>query len=146
MNNSAEINLETTVPQAWVNQLETLAQQKDSSVSQLIRAALAQYLGIEDVHSVPNFSLKEYKSELRELKTKITELEAYRYQVKEMNIRLSVMEQNITKLQRQNIGIHHSFSSEAMILDATLDYDDDDYYEDEPDEILTEFIPPNHIS
>lgn len=139
MANSEEITVEIKVPKTWINQLETLAKERGNAVPVLLREALAKYLELEDISQVVNSPSENYLLELKSLKVKVTELEAGRDRVKELNIRLSVIEQTVAKIQGQ-IMINSSDSrAELLFLDAE---DDEYYYDDEPDEILTDFMPP----
>lgn len=139
MSNEDHKLLGATVPQEWIDRFEKLAKQRGHSVTEVVRDALAKYIGI-DANSAKMFSqLEQCQTEIKLLKKKITELELYKTQIKDLSIRLSCVEQNIGKIQTQSINTNSKASSETWLIKDTIDEDD---FDDEPDEILTDFLPP----
>ncbi len=68
--NRDEATLEVNVPQAWIEQFETLANQSGHSASELVREALARYLGISGQQ--PATSLDRLSSELKNLQSGVS--------------------------------------------------------------------------
>lgn len=128
--------LGATVPQEWIDKFELLAKHRGRSVSELVRDALAQYIGIDESSSKIVSQLAQFQAELKLLKQKITEVELYKTQIKELSVRLAVVEQNMGKAQSQLFSSNSS-SSEAWLIDNEID---EDYIDDEPDEVLTDFL------
>lgn len=129
--------LGATVPQEWIDKFEILAKQTGRSVTDLVREALAQYIGIDKSSSTIVSQLEQFQSELKLLKQKIREVELYKTQIRELSVRLAVVEQSMGKVRTQLISSDLSSSSEVELIESEIDED----YEDEPDEILTDFAP-----
>lgn len=126
------------VPQEWVEQLETIAKQTGQSVNDLVREAIAQYLGVEKFSfSTPpdwerlNAELTTYKTQLEELNQKIDDLSTYSQLVTTLQMRLTALEGRVIQNNQD----------EAIVTSSPeLDINEDDY-DDEPDEILFDFLP-----
>ncbi|WP_013322874.1 ribbon-helix-helix protein, CopG family [Gloeothece verrucosa] len=127
------------VPQEWINQFEKLAQQSGRSVTELVRDALAQYIGIDASSSKVVSQLEQVQIELKLLRQKIAEMELYKTQIRELSVRLAAVEQSRGKERSQFLSPNSlSFSQSSLIKSET---EEDEDYEDEPDEVLTDFLP-----
>ena len=126
--NQANINLK--LPPEWLENLQELASKNNQSTHELILEILANYLNID----YSNFEGKQIRAEIEELKARFKQLEQKDYQFTRLNERLNILEELIISLQSQVI------SPKASPDLSTLDDDDEEIY-DEPDEILTDFLP-----
>ncbi|MFB2893736.1 hypothetical protein ACE1CI_12560 [Aerosakkonemataceae cyanobacterium BLCC-F50] len=103
------------VPQEWLAKIELLAKERKTEPSKIIYEALAQYLG-ENANTDDS--------------------------------RLNALEVEVTMLKRQlaelTILVKNRQPSSLAILPEVQPNadDDDDFVEDEPDEILYDFLPP----
>lgn len=127
--------LKTAVPQEWIEQLETLAKQNKCSVSELLRDAIAQYLNISerpDLQSLDEFrsELNTFKLYLSQLTEKVNSYSSHSQLLTTLSIRLAALEGAIAP---KDFAIDNASTSSNL-------FDDDDDC-DEPDEILTDFIP-----
>ncbi|AFY78771.1 MAG: ribbon-helix-helix protein, CopG family [Hydrococcus sp. C42_A2020_068] len=134
--NRDEATLEVNVPQAWIEQFETLANQSGRSASELVREALARYLDIsgqQPATSLDRLSseLKTFKAELAELTQKVNALSEKSYLITTMSARLTTLERAISLGNLKQT----TTSTPCQLMDT-----DDDDYDDEPDEILTDFL------
>jgi hypothetical protein len=150
------------VPQEWVEQLEKIAKQTGKSVNELVRDAIAQYLGVgeqpseftplvnrppnppnlggEQVVNLPkardfeqlSAELATYKTQLTQLNQKVNDLLSYSQLVTTLQIRLTSLEGKI--IQNHQDKAIATTSSELINTD-------EDTYDDEPDEILPDFLP-----
>ncbi|MFM6209935.1 hypothetical protein [Planktothrix sp.] len=124
--------IETTVPQEWVNQLNQFSLETGRSVQELVQEAIGQYLKTISTSLNPNSQNLEdsrIEQDLLILQQKVQSLELLFYQV-------SKLEAKITSIEKIIIPevLITSDSTFAQLL--TNDSD-----EDEPDEILTDFLP-----
>jgi predicted transcriptional regulator len=133
-----EIVLSTQVPQTWAKKLEVLAEQTGRSLTELVREAVAQYLGVEE-QKYSEVKLEQVEAELVLLKQKVAELEPYKAQVATILMRLAVIEQAIAQ-DREPINISQTFSA-ATSWSANMQALVNDDIDDEPDEILIDFLP-----
>ncbi|MCU0533000.1 MAG: ribbon-helix-helix domain-containing protein [Hydrococcus sp. Prado102] len=126
--------LKTAVPQEWIEQLETLAKQTGCSVSELLRDAIAQYLGIWEQPSSQTLDqlrteLNTFKVSISQLHEKVNDISSKSHLLTTLNLRLTALEGTIAK----NAFPPDNASTSSQLLD------DDEC--DEPDEILTDFLP-----
>jgi outer membrane murein-binding lipoprotein Lpp len=135
--NRDEARLEANVPQAWIEQFETLAKQNGRSVCELVREALARYLGISGQQ--PATSLDRLSSELKTFKAELAELTQKVNALSEKSYLITTMSARLTTLERA-IALDNSMQTTASTTPSqSMDADDNDY-DDEPDEILTDFL------
>ncbi|OKH24494.1 hypothetical protein NIES593_07410 [Hydrococcus rivularis NIES-593] len=134
--NRDEATLEVNVPQAWIEQFETLANQSGRSASELVREALAHYLGISGQQ--PATSLDRLSSELKTFKAELAELTQKVNALSEKSYLITTMSARLTTLERA-IALGNSTQTATAAPSQLMDTDDDDY-DDEPDEILTDFL------
>ncbi|MFM6208313.1 hypothetical protein, partial [Planktothrix sp.] len=124
--------IETTVPQEWVNQLNQFSLETGRSVKELVQEAIGQYLKTISTSLNPNSKQLEdslLEQELLILQQKVQSLELLFHQVSKLEAKIT----SIEKIIIPEVPIT-SDSTFAQLL--TNDSD-----EDEPDEILTDFLP-----
>lgn len=109
------------IPQKWRGKIERLAAERNIHQSQIIYEALAQYLG-ENANT--NESL------LNALEAEITILKR----------QVAGVTMLVTGLQKRSFGTNPPLEKLAQVQPRADE--DDDYIEDEPDEILYDFLPP----
>ncbi|MGF1481709.1 MAG: ribbon-helix-helix protein, CopG family [Cyanophyceae cyanobacterium] len=114
------------VPQKWIERFELLSAQTGRSLTELVREAIAQYIGMDREVTV------ELEEEIVELKQKVSELEPHKQQLKSLHVRLEILEQKLSQTQADKT-FQQSATPSPML--------DDDDFDDEPDEILTDFLP-----
>jgi predicted transcriptional regulator len=116
------------IPQDWKVKIEHLATERKKEPSQIIYEALAQYLGQE---------VNRNESRLNTLEAEITTLRGS----------ISQLELIVKHLQqRSHVVAAGSNSSTVSVnpspIQSVQPFIDDDLMEDEPDEILIDFLPP----
>ncbi|MFM6191656.1 hypothetical protein [Planktothrix sp.] len=124
--------IETTVPQEWANQLNQFSLETGRSVKELVQEAIGQYLKTISTSLNPNSKQLEdslLEQELLILQQKVQSLELLFHQVSKLEAKIT----SIEKIIIPEVPIT-SDSTFAQLL--TNDSD-----EDEPDEILTDFLP-----
>lgn len=130
------VNIAAMVPQEWLVKLEQLSQETGRSIEELIREALAQYLGIEKKISpsqtLTNVPLATVQQELTTLKQKVNHLEQLFPQVAKLEAKLFSLEKILIP-ELSTLPNSQTFTQVVPI--------DDDQQYDEPDEILTDFLP-----
>lgn len=131
MSNQAEVNFNLKIPQQWLGRLTKSAQENNHSVEDLILTVLAEYFNFNE----RDFQIQQLHQELQQLRQRVIQLEEQDYQFAQLTKRLNILEKLIASLQTQWIKLRPSTS-----LSLVEEYDDDDIY-DEPDEVLTDFLP-----
>ena len=124
--------IETIVPQEWANQLNQYSLETGRSVAELVQEAIGQYLKTIPTSLNPNSENLEdsrIEQELLILQQKVQSLELLFHQVSKLEAKIT----SIEKIIIPEVPIT-SDSTFAQLL--TNDSD-----EDEPDEILTDFLP-----
>ena len=124
--------IETTVPQEWANQLNQFSLETGRSVKELVQEAIGQYLKTISTSLNPNSKQLEdslLEQELLILQQKVQSLELLFHQVSKLEAKIT----SIEKIIIPEVPIT-SDSTFAQLLT-------DDSDEDEPDEILTDFLP-----
>jgi len=123
-----KINLSLNLPSDWYAQIESIAQEKELSLSELITNIIGQYLGnnLEDVR------LDRLEKQYKDLNKRTAILENQDYQIAILQNRLEIMEKLIASLQTQVISRPVDRLSHSLMLNEEI--------EDEPDEILTDFL------
>lgn len=129
------VNIAAMVPQEWLVKLEQLSQETGRSIEELIREALAQYLGIEKKVSpsqtLVNVPLATVQQELTTLRKKVNHLEQLFPQVAKIETKLFSLEKILIP-ELSTLPISKTFTQVVPL-------DDDEQY-DEPDEVLTDFL------
>ncbi len=118
------------IPLAWKEKIEQIAATRNKRNEEIVQEAIAQYLG-EDILNNEN-RLVALQAEVN---TQQKELNQLSTTVKNLQQRLQAAATMIS------IPDPVSVVSPPKIAPVQLD-DDDDLIEDEPDEILYDFLPP----
>ncbi|VXD24572.1 conserved hypothetical protein [Planktothrix serta PCC 8927] len=126
--------IETTVPQEWADQLGELSLETGRTVEELVQEALGQYLArIKTAFAPASIDLEasniEIQKELSILKQKVQSLEQLLNQVAKLEAKIFSLE----KIVSPELSIPPN-STFAQLLTNDEDYD-------EPDEIMTDFLP-----
>jgi hypothetical protein len=127
--NTKKLNLELEFPLAWIEKIELLAQANEQSISEIIVDLVGNNLGL----NVENLKINRLFNNYQNLEKRLGLLETKDYQIERLNHRLEIMEKLMAQLQTKR------FSSPSSLLSLPVeDYEDE--IEDEPDEILTDFL------
>ncbi|MEG3436125.1 ribbon-helix-helix protein, CopG family [Pannus brasiliensis CCIBt3594] len=106
--------LETTLPRPWLDRLRAIARERGQSIEEVTRQAIAAYLGISPI-----------EMEIATLRLEIGEISKLSTQIAALHARLSLLE-----------------GRALMRTPSTaVESGEEDDYEDEPDEILNDFLP-----
>ena len=125
--------IEITVSPEWADQFNQLSLETKRSVEELVQEALGQYLEQSQTSLLSNSPAIESSSlskELSILKQRVQSLELLLNQVAKLESKISALEKIV--IHEISIPPHSTF---AQLL--TNDDEDDD----EPDEVLTDFLP-----
>ncbi len=125
--------IEITVSPEWADQFNQLSLETKRSVEELVQEALGQYLEQSQTSLLSNSPAIESSSlskELSILKQRVQSLELLLNQVAKLESKISALEKIV--IPEISIPPHSTF---AQLL--TNDDEDDD----EPDEVLTDFLP-----
>ena len=120
------VTVNCQIPQTWKAKIQRLAAERKKELTDIIYEALAQYLG-EDVEAT-NTRLLTLQAEVLMLQKQVAELSTT---VKKVQQQLLV--------PTSPLSISHPYThkpNEITLSEA------DDLIEDEPDEILYDFLPP----
>ncbi len=118
---SPETPVATVIPLQWLRQLEHLAYTKDSTVSEVIRDAIEQYLTtIND----SNPELTQLKQQLQQLSQKVQTLSIAQEKFNSLDLRVCILEKRVLPPQ----------------LPLAVQTEEEEDTEDEPDEILSDFL------
>lgn len=129
MNSESLKELSAMVPQSWIAQFESLSQQKGRSVEELVREAIAQYLGIPEATPTHSIELEAVQKKLEALSQKLSTLEVACDRISRLETRLNALERLSQPSLMSNLSTVQKIEDEA------------DYEYDEPDEILSDFLP-----
>jgi len=119
-------NLSLNVPDEWLENLDNIAAEKNQSIEELILEVIGDYLKSDS----NKLSLKEIFKEHQELSKRLEILEKKDYQIDRLTTRLNILEKLISVLQTEGV------KTKKYNRDS---FDEDDF-EDEPDEVLTDFL------
>ncbi len=119
-------NLSLNVPDEWLENLDNIAAEKNQSIEELILEVIDDYLKLDS----SKLSLKEIFKEHKELSKRLEILEKKDYQIDRLTTRLNILEKLISVLQTEGV------KTKKYNRDS---FDEDDF-EDEPDEVLTDFL------
>ncbi|MBF2058431.1 MAG: hypothetical protein IGQ45_14760 [Cyanobacterium sp. T60_A2020_053] len=122
-------NLSLNLPDEWLEKLDKIALQKEQNIEELVTDIIGQYLTI-DIEPLKIEEIlqknKAVEGRLKVLENKV--LENKDQQIEKIVNRLSILEKLVASLQ-----INRSLAP----VQFSQDYDE---IEDEPDEILTDFL------
>ena len=138
MSKSKKNVIKTKVTPALMARIAILARDQDKSIPQLMLTALKQYLDLAENKNTANSSLEDLQSELKSLQAKTSKIDEFKHEINSLSVRLKNLELLLAQLQSQKPGVlpDTNFSAAVSFI-GELDEDDT---EDEPDEILTDFI------
>ena len=122
------LNLNIELPLEWLEKIQSLAQQQEQTLEETITDLIGQNLGLD----TQTLKLNRLRKQNLELEQRLAVLESQDYQIEKLHNRLEIMEKLIAQLQTQR------FSSRPTFLNLPAAVDDD--IEDEPDEVLTDFL------
>lgn len=126
-------SLSATVPLEWVVKLTKLSEETGCSLEELVRVALAQYLGLNRFSPSPdseNDSLATLQKQLITLTKKVNDLEPLVSQVAKLEAKIFALEKTVMP-ELPRLPDSQTFTQFL----AT-----DDEQDDEPDEILMDFL------
>ena len=123
-----KLNLNLELPLEWLEKIESLAQKEGQTLEETMTDLIGQNLGLD----IQALKLNRLRKQNLELEQRLAVLESQDYQIEKLNHRLEIMEKLIAQLQTQR------FSSRPTFLNLPAAVDDD--IEDEPDEVLTDFL------
>lgn len=127
--NTKKLNLDLEFPLAWIEKIELLAQANEQSISEIIVDLVGNNLGL----NVENLKINRLFNNYQNLEKRLGLLETKDYQIERLNHRLEIMEKLMAQLQTER------FSSPSSLLSLPVEHYEDEI-EDEPDEILTDFL------
>ncbi|MBD2181531.1 hypothetical protein [Aerosakkonema funiforme] len=127
-----EVMVSCQIPQDWKRQIEQIAAQRKKQSAQIIYEAIAQYLG-EDIQTVDN-RLLALEKEMPTLQKEVTQLNTT---VKNLQEKLQAAASIITISYPPSVNLPQNVQKSQP-----TDYNDDDFPDDEPDEILYGFLEP----
>ncbi|MEB3887209.1 ribbon-helix-helix protein, CopG family [Lyngbya sp. CCY1209] len=119
------------IPQEWVNQLQERSRQTGRPISELLREAVGQYLAIDILTSSPS------PVELELLKREVSDLRRKLFVLEKTAVSLELLESRVATLERR---VGWGTVTPGLSNPPVVDDDDEEIY-DEPDEILTDFLP-----
>ncbi|MGI0480584.1 hypothetical protein ACN4EE_07315 [Geminocystis sp. CENA526] len=122
------LNITLDLPIEWLEKIEHLAQSKNLSLSQVITDIIGQYLG----DNLYNSRLDRMEQQHQDLTKRLTVLETKDYDLDNLKYRFEIMEKLIASLQTQVISRPFDRIDRTIMIQEEI--------EDEPDEILTDFL------
>lgn len=123
-----KLNLNLELPLEWLEKIESLAHKEEQTVAEIITDLIGQNLGLD----LQPLKFNRLKKQNQELEERLGLLENQDYQIEKLNHRLEILEKLVAQLQTQR------FSPRPSLVN--LPVSDDDEIEDEPDEVLTDFL------
>lgn len=127
MNNNLNFqvaNLSLNLPDEWLDELAKISLQKEQNIEELVKDIIGQYLTID----VEPLKIEEMLQKNKAIEGRLKVLENKDQQIEKLVNRLSILEKLVASLQ-----INKSLAP----VQFSQNYDD---IEDEPDEILTDFL------
>lgn len=122
------LNITLDLPSEWLEKIESLAEEKQQSLTILITDIISEYLGYNSQHN----RLDRLEKQSEDLIDRLIILESKNHDIENLKHRFDIMEKLIASLQSQVI----SRSFETKIYPNIIQEE----IEDEPDEILTDFL------
>ena len=130
------INL--NLPEEWHQQINTLATEKDKSITELLIQIIGNYLlaNSPEKSNLKSFGLDNLTEEFQELSDRLFVLENKDTdkQLEKLEARFVIMEKLMDAIQRQITVRDYAGKIPAHSMADAHDFDD------EPDEILTDFL------
>jgi hypothetical protein len=122
------------IPLAWQLQLEAIAQRTDQSIEQLVYHAIGQYLGQIEKAVIEKPAIEPPASALNEV----------RQQVLALTARMTALEQAACPESPARSPISLPLVVPLLVEENLSEVEEDDI-EDEPDEILYDFLEPHNL-
>ncbi|WP_069790561.1 hypothetical protein A5482_001485 [Cyanobacterium sp. IPPAS B-1200] len=119
-------NLYLNISDEWLEKLDNLAMEKEQNIEQLVLDIIGNYLSDSQLSLENNQRLEEYQN----LNQRLEVLEKKDYQIERLTTKLEIIEKLVATLQTKAIKEDNTSSNQ----------DWDDEFEDEPDEVLTDFL------
>ena len=128
--------LNLKLPEEWHKKLSTLAAEKDKSMTELMIQIINEYLGSNSLEKsdLQDINLDKIVQECQELSDRLTVLENRDNQLEKLEERFVIMEKLMDSIQRQITVRDYAGKIPAHSMAEPDDF------EDEPDEILTDFL------
>ncbi|MBE9222915.1 hypothetical protein IQ215_09440 [Cyanobacterium stanieri LEGE 03274] len=127
-----ELNLQTAnlylnIPDEWLEKLDNIAVEKEKNIEQLVIDIIGNYLSNTQHLSENKQILEKYQK----LSQRLEVLEKKDHQIERITTKLDILEKLVATLQ-----------TKVVKEDNTETNNDnwDDEFEDEPDEVLTDFL------
>ncbi|AFZ47686.1 hypothetical protein Cyast_1730 [Cyanobacterium stanieri PCC 7202] len=117
-------NLYLNISDEWLEKLDKIALEKEQNIEELVLDIIGNYLSESKLTLENNQLLEKYEQLSQRLET----LEKKDYQIERLTTKLDILEKLVATLQTKN---------------TQEDNDNgewDDEFEDEPDEVLTDFL------
>ena len=131
--------LTLNLPPSWIEKLNQIAKEKEQNIEKLVIELLGQTLASYEQKqelSVDQGKQKDsVKKENTDIDDRLKQLEAQQEKIADLEERIVMLEKLMDSLQRQVTIRDHAGSLPAHLIDHS-----DDDVEDEPDEILTDFL------
>lgn len=127
MNNNLNFqvaNLSLNLPDEWLDELAKISLQKEQNIEELVKDIIGQYLTID----VEPLKIEEILQKNKAIEGRLKVLENKNQQIEKLVNRLSILEKLVASLQINKSLAPVQFSQNC------------DDIEDEPDEILTDFL------
>jgi tetrahydromethanopterin S-methyltransferase subunit G len=122
------LNITLDLPLEWKEKIENLVIEKQLSLSELITDLIGQFLG----YDLDDINISRLQENYQELNQRLNILEEKDYQIEKLQNRLDMMEKLVASLQSQVISRPLDRLGHSLMIDHEI--------EDEPDEILTDFL------
>lgn len=126
---SDEVMVNYQIPQDWQAKIKRLAAERKKEPRQIIDEALAQYLG--EAINTSDIRLNALETEVSMLRGQLSQLE-----ITVRNLQQQLLAA-VSTIDRSDTVVRRSQVFQEVQMD-----DDDDFGDDEPDEILYDFLPP----
>jgi len=125
------IKIETTISPEWAERLNQLSLETGSSLEELVQEAIGQYLEkikVSDNSDSVDLQYLNLQKELLTLQKKVQSLEPLLHQVTKLEVKII----GIEKIVMPKLSISPSSTCAQLLIN--------DNDQDEPDEILTDFL------
>lgn len=119
-------NLYLNIPDEWLEKLDSIALEKQQNIEELVLDIISHYLS-ENKLNLENSQLSEKYEQLSE---RLKNLEKKDYQIERLTTKLDILEKLVVTLQTKDIQEDNLNNNQKW----------DDEFEDEPDEVLTDFL------
>ncbi|BAQ62182.1 hypothetical protein GM3708_2588 [Geminocystis sp. NIES-3708] len=122
------LNLTINLPLEWQEKIKDLALEKQISLSELITDIIGEYLD----ENITDIKINRLQENYQKLNQRLITLEKKDYSIERLQHRLDIMEKLIASVQNNFTSIPFDQLSYSSMISYEI--------EDEPDEILTDFL------